>query len=126
MYLTVAGLVKISLLLQYLRIFKAGVMRWVCIVLLVFACIWGLGFAISGWFACSPVRGAYERTIGAKCFGFGLNDLDSFVASFEAHSATNMALDIAIFMIPLVLFNSPDLKLRNFIAMVGIFSLGVV
>ncbi|KAF2127152.1 hypothetical protein P153DRAFT_398518 [Dothidotthia symphoricarpi CBS 119687] len=126
MYLTETSLIKISLLLQYLRIFKAGMMRWICVTLLVLVSIWGFGFSIAGWFSCNPIRGAYIRTLNAKCYGFGLDNVDGFVSMFIAQSSTNMAFDIAIFLTPLVLFNTPNLKWKNLVGMVGVFAFGAV
>lgn len=50
--MTESAFIKISLLLQYLRIFKAGAMRWVCIILIILVAMWGIGFSFSGWFSC--------------------------------------------------------------------------
>ena len=41
LYVTQTSIIKISLLLQYLRIFKAGTMRWICISLLTIITLWG-------------------------------------------------------------------------------------
>ena len=126
MYLSVAALVKISLLLQFLRIFKTGVMRWICITLLVLVSLWGLGFSIIGWFPCFPIRGAWERNIGAKCYGFGLGSAQQLVMIFKGHSSSNMVLDFAIFMTPTVLFARSTLMAKNLLAMAGIFAFGAV
>jgi hypothetical protein len=126
MYLTQTAVVKVSLLLQFLRIFKAGAMRLTCIVLLVIVSLWGIAFSFVGWFPCFPVRGAWDRTSGAKCYGFGLNTVDEFVMMFRIHSASNMVLDIAIFLTPMVIFKTPRLKVKNLLAMAGVFAFGGV
>jgi hypothetical protein len=126
MYLTQTAVVKVSLLLQFLRIFKAGAMRWVCIVLLVIVTLWGIAFSFVGWFPCFPVRGAWDRQINAKCYGFGLRTVEEFVMMFRIHSATNMVLDVAIFLTPMVIFRTPRLKVKNLLAMTGIFAFGGV
>lgn len=126
MYMTESAIIKISLLLQYLRIFKAGVMRWICITLLVIVSLWGLGFFVVGWFPCFPVRGAWQRELNAKCYGFGLKDVPSFVAFFKAFSTSNMVFDIIIFVVPLVLFGTPKLRAKNVFAMSGVFAFGAV
>lgn len=124
--MTETTFIKISLLVQYLRIFKAGAMRWTCIVLIVVVTLWGIGFSFSGWFACNPVRGAWNRTIPAKCVGFGFGDVGGLIVMFTAHSATNMTFDIIIFLAPMVLFRTPNLRLKNAIAMAGIFTFGAL
>ncbi|CAN9250803.1 unnamed protein product [Alternaria alternata] len=125
-YITNCAVIKIALLLQYLRIFKSGPMRWVCVGLLVAVTLWGIGFSFAGWFPCFPVRGYWNRIIEAKCYGFGLGDLDSFVATYKAHSATNMMFDIFIFLAPMVLFRTPNLRYKNVLAMAGVFTFGAV
>lgn len=125
-YLVQTALVKISLLLQYLRIFKAGAMRKLCLTLLVIVSMWGSAFAFVGWFSCFPVRGAWQRNIGAKCYGFGLGDVQQFIMLFKIHSASNMVLDVTIFMTPMVIFRTPTLKAKNLLAMAGVFTFGGV
>jgi hypothetical protein len=116
--------VKLSLLLQFLRIFKAGAMRWVCIGLITLVSLWGLAFTFMGWFPCFPVRGAWERGIGAKCYGFGYADTKEFVSMFKAHSASNMVLDVCVFLTPMIIFRTPKLKTKNMLALTGIFTFG--
>jgi hypothetical protein len=126
LYLTETALIKISLLLQFLRIFKAGAMHRTCLILLVLVSLWGLAFFIVGWFPCFPVRGMWDRTIGAKCYGFGLGDVQEFVTMFKVHSASNMAFDLAVFLTPLILFSTPNLKPKNLVAMTGVFAVGAL
>jgi hypothetical protein len=99
-------------------------MRWTCIVLLVIVSLWGLAFSFVGWFPCFPVRGAWQREIGAKCYGFGLGRVEEFITMFRVHSATNMVLDVAIFLTPMVIFKTPKLKVKNILAMAGVFTFG--
>ncbi|KAF2625596.1 hypothetical protein BU25DRAFT_473709 [Macroventuria anomochaeta] len=125
-YLTETAIIKVSLLLQYLRIFKAGRMRWLCLSLLVIVSLWGLAFSIVGWFSCTPVSAYWRRSAGAKCYGFGFDDRESFIAMFQAHSATNMFFDLIIFATPLVLFRTPNLKFENVLALASMFTFGAV
>jgi hypothetical protein len=128
LYITNTAVIKISLLLQFLRIFKAGYMRMICLGLIGLVSVWGLGFAFAGWFPCFPVRGYWDRTVAAKCYGFGFGDIghdtNEFVAMYRAHSASNMVLDVSIFLTPLILFGRPNLKMKSLLSMAGIFALG--
>lgn len=126
LYLTETAVIKASLLVQFLRIFKKGAMKWTCVVLLVLVSLWGVGFSMIGWVPCLPVRGAWDRRSGAKCYGFGFREKEEFVLMFEAHSASNMAFDIAIFLTPLILFRTPNLKTKSLLAMAGIFAFGAM
>ncbi|CAE7193894.1 hypothetical protein PTNB73_08721 [Pyrenophora teres f. teres] len=125
-YVTNCGVIKLALLFQYLRIFKAGMMRYVCIGLLVFVALWCIGFSITAWFPCFPVAGYWNRALDPKCYGFGLDNLDSFVGMYIAQAATNMVLDMAIFLTPMVLFRTPNLRMKNVLAMTGVFTFGAV
>jgi hypothetical protein len=116
--------VKLSLLLQFLRIFKAGRMRWLCIGLMTVISLWGLAFVFMGWFPCFPVRGAWQRSLGAKCYGFGFGSKTEFIAIFKAHSASNMVLDVCVFLTPMIIFRSPKLKRKNLLALAGVFTFG--
>lgn len=79
-----------------------------------------------GWFDCLPPTGFWDRSIDSKCYGFGFGDdgIPGYIAAFEAHAATNMSLDLAIFMVPLVLFTTPNLKMKTLLAMAGVFVCG--
>jgi hypothetical protein len=101
-------------------------MRWLCIGLLVCVSLWGIGFAICGWFPCFPVHGYWDRTVAANCYGFGFGNVASFINMFKAHSASNMMWDILIFLAPMILFRTPNLKPKNMLAMVGVFTFGAV
>jgi hypothetical protein len=125
-YLVQTAVVKISLLLQYLRIFKAGLMRKWCFTLITIVSAWGTAFAFTGWFPCFPVRGTWQREIGAKCYGFGLGDVQEFIMMFKIHSASNMVLDVLVFVTPMVIFRTPTLKRKNLMAMAGVFTFGGV
>jgi hypothetical protein len=125
-YMMQTTVVKVSLLLQFLRIFKAGTMRWVCIILITVVSLWGLAFFIIGWFPCFPVRGAWQRDISATCYGFGLGDVQEFILMFKFHSASNMVLDFAVFLTPMVIFKSPSLKTKNVLGIVGVFGFGAM
>lgn len=101
-------------------------MRITCFILLGLVSVWGLGFSIAAWFPCFPISGAWHRTDGAKCYGFGFAHVNEFVAMFTAHSASNMAFDLAIFMTPMVLFGRPNLKAKSRLAMAGVFLFGAM
>jgi hypothetical protein len=126
LYLTETGIIKMSLLVQYLRVFKAGRMRWLCLGLLAVTTLWGLAFTMMGWFSCAPIRGFWDRDVEAMCYGFGFSERESFIAMFQAHSSTNMFLDFAVFATPLILFRTPHLKFKNAVALAGVFACGAV
>lgn len=123
-YHTTTALVKISLLLQYLRLFRQGTLRYICITLLAIVALWGFAFSFLAWFPCLPVSGLWNRTASSKCYGFGYRTLDETRATLFSFAATNMFFDIVIFLIPLKEFMRPGLRKKEILAMTGLFSMG--
>jgi Na+/glutamate symporter len=101
-YHTCSGFVKLSLLARYLRMFKEGILRKICIAVMVLASIWTVYWIFASWFCCFPVRGYWYRTMTPtpKCWGLGYADIPSVMASMYAFGGTNMFLDTVIFIIP--------------------------
>lgn len=126
-YYTCTGLVKLSLLCQYLRVFKKGGLRWSCIILLGVTIIFTLFWFIQGWFPCFPVSGFWNRTgqSTAKCWGTGFaDDMQESMIAFVGFAGSNMALDAVIFFVPMVVYFKPSLGARQIFALTALFSLG--
>lgn len=62
------ALIKVSLLLQYLRTFVDIRLRRVCIALTVITCAYAFAFGFMGWFPCFPVEGFWRRNVKAFCY----------------------------------------------------------
>ncbi|KAI4942274.1 hypothetical protein J4E91_010248 [Alternaria rosae] len=125
-YHTTTAFIKISLLLQYLRLFQQGVRRIICIVLLALVIIWGLTFSFMAWVPCFPVRNFWDRQPGSKCYGFGYRSVNEAKFTILAFAATNMAFDIAIFLVPITEYFRKDLRRKQVLAMTGLFALGSI
>lgn len=123
-YHTTTALIKISLLLQYLRLFRKGTLRWISIGLLVIVASWGLAFSFLAWFPCLPVSGFWHRTANSKCYGFGYRTADEAKMTLFTFAGTNMFFDIVIFMIPLTEYFRPGLRKKQILAMTGLFAMG--
>jgi len=123
-YHTTTVFIKISLLLQYLRLFQQGARRIICIVLLALVIVWGLTFSFMAWVPCFPVRNFWDRQPGSKCYGFGYRTINEAKFTILAFAATNMAFDIAIFLVPITEYFRKDLRRKQVLAMTGLFSLG--
>lgn len=127
-YYTSTGLVKLSLLCQYLRVFKKGTLRWTCVILTGLTVCFSLFWFIQGWFPCFPVSGFWDRTSGnstAKCWGTGFaDDAEESMISFVGFAGSNMALDAVIFFVPMTVYFKPSLGSRQILAMTALFSLG--
>lgn len=125
-YHTTTALIKISLLTQYLRLFRAGTLRYVTMVLLFTVAGWGLAFMFLAWFPCLPVSGFWNRTAESKCYGFGYRSVDEAKMTLLLFASTNMFFDIVIFLIPLTEFFRPGLRKKQIVAMAGLFTMGSI
>ncbi|KAJ8118369.1 hypothetical protein OPT61_g647 [Boeremia exigua] len=125
-YHTTTALIKISLLLQYLRLFHQGLLRYITLALLVAVASWGIAFSFLAWFPCLPVSGLWNRTANSKCYGFGYRTREEATLTLILFAATNMFFDIVIFLIPLTEYFRPGLRKKQILAMTGLFTMGSV
>lgn len=125
-YHTTTALIKLSLLLQYLRLFRQGALRYMCMTMLAVIAGWGLAFSFLAWFPCLPVSGFWHRTAQSKCYGFGYRTMNEAKMTLFVFAGTNMFFDIVIFMIPLTEYFRPGLRKKQILAMTGLFAMGSV
>lgn len=133
-YCMSTAFIKISLLLQYLRVIdrRSLVARRLCAGLIVFVSLWGTAYSVLGWFPCLPVHMFWDRTAAttaaeATCFAYGSLKPDAFSATYESHSAVNMALDLTVLAMPMPLFLSTDAQRRKTrLALVAILAMGAM
>lgn len=118
--------IKISLLLQYLRMFRNGVRRIVCKVVLGLVTVWSLVFLFMAWFPCFPVTAFWTRSKGSTCYGYGYSSVSEAKASVLAFAGTNMMFDLVIFAIPLTEYFRNNLRRKEVIAMTGLFAFGAM
>lgn len=122
-------LIKVSLLVQYLRLFeKRSTIYLTIIALTVIISAWGITFVFLLVFSCSPVKKFWSWSTPGKCFGFGIGseDADAFFASFTTHSAFNMAFDIVVLMFPIFSLSTIDLQGKRKYAIAGLAIMGSV
>ncbi|ETS78989.1 hypothetical protein PFICI_08842 [Pestalotiopsis fici W106-1] len=104
-YAMSTALVKASLLFQYLRIFKSGCHRIICIVILVITCLWGAAYTILTWFPCKPIHIYWNWTSGGgHCWAFASLHATQFYGAYFSHAVTNMVLDFCVLAIPMPLY----------------------
>lgn len=126
--------VKLSLLTQYLRLFEENPhipltrkLRKITLVFITIASLWGLAYSFLAWVPCVPISGLWSPNEKAVRYGYGSQNINVFVGTYISHATTNMALDLAVFGIPLCSWNllnhdGVEKKSRN--ALVGLYSLG--
>lgn len=131
--------IKISILFQYLRVLgslkESGSMepRYLALamkVLIGITAIWGVVFSILAWIPCIPISADWTFTdTTATRYGYGTDDKDTFATTFIIHGATNMALDIAVFSIPLVsrvMWRVASRQTQSRVAMLCLYFVGMV
>lgn len=104
-YTSSTTFIKLALLFQYLRVYERGtVMHRICIIVAIFTALWGAAYSFMAWVPCFPVSAFWDITAEGRCYGFGSRVAADLVATFEGHTAVNMALDLIILIIPIPLF----------------------
>lgn len=95
-YHTTTALIKISLLLQYLRLFRDGLRRQVCYFLIGVVTLWGMAFMFMAWVPCFPISGFWNRQMvpTPKCYGFGYSSVEGAkAAALGKHSREECKLN---------------------------------
>lgn len=126
------ALIKISLLLQYMRLYQRGTRLYnTCRGLAVFVSLWGIVYSIIAWVPCVPVSDywtvLHEQDIsGVKCYGYGSQSVEVFKATYESHAAVNMVLDLVVMALPIPLYFEAGAHGRTRMGLVGIIIMGTM
>lgn len=81
------ALVKLSLLFQYLRLLnenpdtKQPKTRIAIVFLIVATSIWGVVYSILAWVPCIPVEAHWHFDENATRYGYGSDEVSTFVAT---------------------------------------------
>ncbi|RYP92937.1 hypothetical protein DL770_000987 [Monosporascus sp. CRB-9-2] len=123
LYVVATMLVKMSLLMFYLRLDQRPLMRWTVYILMFVV----VGFSIASFgiltFSCYPpamfwdVRGSIQ----GKCI-----DPNTQQAFYDANGALNIVIDLAIYTVPIPMLWKIQIPTRQKIALTFIFGLGLV
>lgn len=126
--------VKLSLLTQYLRMFKEyshvtsfRKIRRLTIFLIGITSLWGIAYTFLAWVPCIPISGLWNTTEKAVRYGYGSQETDVFVWTYISHASINMALDIAVIAMPLStwsIWSDKDNDKKSRAALIGLFALG--
>ncbi len=109
-------LVKISVLLQYRRIFAGPVMQRLTLIALVFMTLWAVTLAFLLTLTCMPVAKFWDSSIEGRC-------LDNLTIWYIMASV-NLITDFGIFSMPLPVIKKLQLPKRQKILLMGVFGLG--
>ncbi|KAK1846896.1 hypothetical protein CCHR01_10475 [Colletotrichum chrysophilum] len=122
------ALVKLSILLQYLRLFKDRMrnLRVATTVLIIIVSIWGFAFSFMAWFPCFPVQQFYRLGSESNCYGYGSTNSMEVYNVVVSSNATNMALDFIILVLPIPLLFSDDTIRRTKLGLMGLLFIGAL
>jgi hypothetical protein len=111
-------LVKISILLQYRRVFTGKLMYWISTCSAIFFGCWAITISFLLTLICMPVEKYWYPSIEGRCF----NSLVIWyiMASF------NLITDIALFIMPLPVIGSLQLRRKQKYTLIFVFGLGLL
>ncbi|KAJ5467256.1 hypothetical protein N7475_005008 [Penicillium sp. IBT 31633x] len=107
---------KMSILLQYKRVFSTPRMRLACWLLIGFLGIYGSWTIASAWANCVPVAKFWDDTIPGFCF--------DKKALWFSNSAIHILTDIIILIYPMPVLKSLQLPKKQKFALMAVFALG--
>jgi hypothetical protein len=113
-----AGLfcVKISILLQYLRVFVQKHFQIACYVLISVVTACSLWAIFSGIFMCTPVRHFWDARVPGKC-------MNKLAVNYSA-AGVNAATDFATAILPLPLVGTLPISRQQKILLMIVFGFG--
>ncbi|KAK6846442.1 hypothetical protein PG990_007120 [Apiospora arundinis] len=110
-------LIKVSILLQYRRIFTQQVTQWMSGGLLAFILAWTVTLSVLLPLVCYPVEKFWEPALPGSC-------VDQ-LAVWYVMAGVNIVTDFAIFIIPLPVIKSLQLPTKQKMLLVVVFGLGL-
>lgn len=121
-YTLSTAFIKLSLLLQYLRVFDRGTLIYrftQCAAILVAA--WGFTFSFITWFCCFPDPSAFWKGTGKGCYATASPIYAVVISWIEAHAGINMIFDFIVLTIPFRILFLKDAVITKWGMMVLLF-----
>ncbi|KAG9816482.1 hypothetical protein KCU68_g18832, partial [Aureobasidium melanogenum] len=110
-------LTKISILLQYRRVFVGSDIQRVILGSIGVIVVYGLWSVFSTAFMCTPVAYFWDRSISGHCL--------SRLGVWFANASINIITDVVICLMPVPVLNRLRLPRKQKYALIGVFSLGL-
>lgn len=110
--------VKVSILDLYITIFPNQLFRVTAYIIMVIALCYCLSVILIAILICRPISYSWDKTINGSC----VDESTAFIAT----ACLNLALDIAIVVLPLKMVWGLQLAVPKKMALTGIFSLGLL
>lgn len=108
--------VKISIMLQYRRIFSSSGVQKLTMIMLVFETCWAITLSVLLPLVCTPVVAFWDRSVEGTC----LNQL----AIWYVMASVNLVTDFIIFSMPLPVIKSLQLPRKQKLMLTFVFCLG--
>ncbi|KAK6223000.1 hypothetical protein QIS74_03845 [Colletotrichum tabaci] len=125
-YVLSTAFIKISLLFQYLRIFdQPSFSRRLCIFTIIFTSLWSLTYSFLGWVPCLPVRAYWDWSVPATRWAYGSLTPEIFSATYESHSAVNVALDLLVLAIPIPIYFRTNVPFKSKLGLLALLAIGI-
>jgi len=113
-YVSSTAYIKISLLLQYMRVFDKGSKTYrFSQFMLVLIGLWGFSFIFMGWFACFPSPAAFWDGTNKGCYASYSPIPSVVIKTIEGHSGANVIFDLIVLAIPFRLLFLDDAPLQK-------------
>ena len=109
-------LTKVSILLQYLRVFPTDGIRRASWIGLAFISIYGLWSFFGAVFMCWPINFFWDKAVHGRC----LNEM----AFWFSNAGLNILSDIFVLVLPMPVLNSLKLPTRQKIGLMLVFAVG--
>lgn len=110
------GLTKASILVQYLRVFKTFKFRIACWCIVAVLGIYTTWSVFGNIFTCIPVEAFWKDNVPGKCM--------NLYAMWFTNAGMNIAIDIAIIVLPLPVLSKLQLPRRQKQALIVVFAFG--
>ena len=127
-------LTKLSILLQYLRVFPYNKFRIACYTLMGVVIVYSLGTFFSALFACAPIAHFWDHNVPGTCvnrtsvwYAYSQTSLAKKSANALgrfANASINIVTDLCTAILPLPVLNTLQLPKRQKRALMAVFALG--
>ena len=118
MYTSSFTFTKISILLQYLRVFNVTNIRKLCYIQIVIVSVYGVWLFFSSIFNCVPIARNWDKTVQGKCL--------PTTPLWLTNAALNIATDIMIVLLPMPVISSLTLPLKQKFWLAIVFAFGLM
>ncbi|KAI4725042.1 hypothetical protein E4T49_07178 [Aureobasidium sp. EXF-10728] len=115
-YLAGLTLTKLSILLQYMRIFKDKTIQRVIIGMMVFVAAYGTWSVVGSLLLCVPVHYFWDGLSAAHCM--------NFKAKWFSDATINIITDLILLSMPMPFLRGLNLPYRSKAGLIGVFALG--